>query len=231
MSLFAIGDLHLSLSAKKPMDIFKGWANHTEKLTEHWQSVVGAEDTVVLCGDTSWGMSFAEALEDFKLIHSLNGRKKLILKGNHDYWWNSAAKMRAFFDANGLDSLFILHNNAYEHEGFRISGSRGWIFENGQPHDDKIINREASRIASSLNAAKKLQGEGILFLHYPPVFMGQELTRYIEIMHNHGIKRCYYGHIHGAGHKSAVQGLYNGVEFRMISADYLKFCPLKIENS
>lgn len=228
MALFAIGDLHLSESAKKPMDIFSGWQNYTEKLKENWQTTVGENDTVVICGDVSWGMSLQEALADFRLIDALNGRQKLILKGNHDYWWTSAAKMRTFFDNNGLTTLSILHNNAYEARGFRVCGSRGWIFENGQAHDDKIINREAMRIEASLRAAEKLSGESVLFLHYPPVFMGQESVRYLELMRQYGINRCYYGHIHGAGHKNAVKGEYKGVEYGLISADYLKFKPLQI---
>lgn len=229
MSLFAIGDLHLSFGSEKPMDIFSGWENHAERLAENWQSVVGGDDTVVLCGDSSWGMTLDEALPDFKFIDALNGKQKLILKGNHDYWWGSASKMKSFFESNGLNTLFVLHNNAYEAEGFKISGSRGWIFENGQPHDDKIINREAARIELSLNAAGKLSGTGVMFLHYPPVFMGQELTRYLDLMRGHGIKHCYYGHIHGAGHKHAVKDEYKGIRFGLVAADYLNFCPYEIK--
>ncbi len=231
MALYAIGDLHLSETVNKPMGIFGGWENHTQKICENWRKNILAEDTVVLCGDTSWGMNLDEALADFKLIDSLNGKQKLILKGNHDYWWCSAAKMQNFFDLHGLSTLKILHNNSFEVENFRISGSRGWIFENGQAHDEKIINREATRIEASLKAAASLNGEGILFLHYPPLFQGQELRRYIEIMHEYGIKRCFYGHIHGAGHKIAPKGTYHGIDFVLISADYLKFCPLRIQNT
>ena len=229
MALFAIGDPHLSLGSQKPMDIFAGWEGYAEKLAKNWRATVSPEDTVVLAGDISWGMSLEEALPDFEHINSVPGAKKLILKGNHDYWWSSVSKMNAFFDAHGLSSLHILHNNAYAAEGFAICGSRGWIFENGEAHDDKIINREAMRIEASLKAAAEIPGERMLFLHYPPVFAGQELTRFIELMRQYGITRCFYGHIHGAaGHKRAVKGQYMGVRFELVAADYLGFAPLRI---
>jgi predicted phosphohydrolase len=229
MALYAIGDPHLSLGAEKPMDIFAGWENYAEKLAENWRAAVSPEDTVVLAGDISWGMSLEESLPDFELINALPGAKKLILKGNHDYWWNSASKMRAFFDSHGLSTLNLLHNNAYALDGFAICGSRGWLFENGAPHDDKIINREAIRIEASLKAAEGMAGERLLFLHYPPVFAGQELARFIGLMRQYGISRCFYGHIHGAqGHKKAVTGQYKGVCFGLLAADYLGFAPLRI---
>ncbi len=229
MALFAIGDLHLSRGAAKPMDIFKGWERHDERLCENWRRLVSPQDTVVLAGDTSWGLTLEEALPDFELINSLPGEKKLILKGNHDYWWSSAAKMRAFFDLHGLGTLHILHNNAYASGDFAVCGSRGWIFENGEPQDEKIINREAIRIEASLKAAADIEGERLLFLHYPPVFGGQELTRYLELMRRHGITRCFYGHIHGAeSHKKAVTGSFGGIVFELIAADFLEFSPMKI---
>lgn len=231
MSLFAIGDLHLSQGVKKPMDIFSGWENHAEKLTENWRRTVAPQDTVALLGDFSWGMTLDEALKDFELVNSLPGEKKLLIKGNHDYWWTSAKKMKEFFELHGLATLEILHNTAYraEKENAVLCGSRGWIFENGEPQDEKIINREAIRIEASLKAAEGILGEHILFLHYPPVFAGQEIPRYLELMRGYGIRRCFYGHIHGVqGHKKAVNGQYGGVEFSLVSADYLGFTPLKI---
>ena len=145
MAIYAIGDLHLSLSVQKPMDVFPGWENYTERITNNWIKKIKDNDTVVLAGDTCWAMNLQEAVPDFALIHSLPGTK-LLLKGNHDYWWNSAAKMNGLFQQNGFDSLRILHNNSYEVEGVNLCGSRGWLFENGQQHDDKIIRREAIRI-------------------------------------------------------------------------------------
>lgn len=227
MSIYAIGDLHLSVAAKKPMDIFAGWDNHAERLLESWQQKIAPEDTVVLAGDTSWGMTLEQALPDFRLLHKLPG-KKILLKGNHDYWWSSVGKMTALLTENGLDSLSFLHNNSIEAEGLCICGSRGWLFENGEPHDDKIIKREAMRIEASLTSAAG-DCEKVLFLHYPPVYAGQVQEEYIALMLRYGIKRCYYGHIHGAGHKYAIQGNYRGVKLTMISSDYLAFEPILIK--
>ncbi|MCL2034719.1 MAG: metallophosphoesterase [Oscillospiraceae bacterium] len=227
MALYVIGDLHLSSLGKKPMDIFMGWENHTEKLIANWNDSVKSCDAVVIAGDISWGMTLQESLPDFQLLHSLPGTK-ILIKGNHDYWWTSAGKMQSFFLEHGLSTLSVLHNNAYAFDGFAVCGSRGWIFENGQPRDEKIINRERFRIEASIVASEKLDGEKLLFLHYPPVFMGHEIPAYLDLMRKYGIKRCFYGHLHGADHKRAVKGPYKNIEFSLISADYLKFSPFKI---
>ncbi|MDL2232813.1 metallophosphoesterase [Ruminococcaceae bacterium OttesenSCG-928-L11] len=227
MAIYAIGDLHLSVAAKKPMDVFPGWDNHAEKLIENWNRVVGPHDTVVLNGDTSWGMTLQQALPDFRLIHQLPG-KKIIIKGNHDYWWASATKMRELFAENSLDSLYILHNNSFTVEGVHICGSRGWMFETGERHDEKLINREAMRIDASIRSVGEQEGERLLFLHYPPLYANQRLEPFLAVMHQYGIRRCYYGHIHGAGHKYAVQGMIQGIEFTMISADYIDFTPVLV---
>jgi len=224
MAIYVIGDLHLSTSSKKPMDIFQGWRNHTERLINNWQKNIKNEDTVVLAGDTSWGMSLDEAASDFALIHSLPGTK-LILKGNHDYWWTSHTKMKNRFLQDGLDSLHILHNNSYEVEGVNLCGSRGWLFESGDTHDNKIINREAARIEASLKSVRDPLLEKIFFLHYPPVYADQVLRPFIDLMLAYGINRCYYGHIHGAGSRCAVTGEAYGIRFSMISSDYISFSP------
>lgn len=226
MAIYAIGDLHFSVAAKKPMDIFSGWDDHAQRVIDNWNRKIKPEDTVVLAGDTSWGMTLPEAVPDFRLIDRLPGRK-LLLKGNHDYWWGSASKMMATFAEHGLGSLSILHNNSYAVEGKWICGSRGWLFESGQPHDEKIIRREAMRIEASLKSAGD-DGEKILFLHYPPVYAGQVQEQFLEVMHKYGINRCYYGHIHGAGHRYAVQGNYQGIQLRMISSDYVGFDPVLV---
>lgn len=226
MAIYAIGDLHFSVAAKKPMDIFSGWDDHAERVIENWNRKVKPEDTVVLAGDTSWGMTLASAAPDFRLIEKLPG-KKILLKGNHDYWWASLTKMNETFAEHGLTSLSILHNNSYEAEGKWICGSRGWMFESGEPHDDKLIRREAMRIEASLKSAGG-QGERILFLHYPPVYAGQVQESFLALMHKYGIKRCYYGHIHGTGHRYAVQGNYRGIKLIMISSDYIHFDPVLV---
>lgn len=228
MSLFVIGDTHLSLSTDKPMDIFGGWKNYMQRLEENWRSVVQPQDTVITPGDVSWGMSLEQAKEDFLFLHRLPG-KKILMKGNHDYWWTTRAKMESFLEENGLDSLSILHNNAVSVEGLSLSGSRGWMFEQGQEHDKKIINREAGRIRASLQDAQRFgEQEKVLFLHYPPVFMQDSIPEFFEVMNQYGVRRCYYGHIHSQGCRFAFQGEWCGVQLEMVSADYLRFMPKKI---
>ena len=228
MSLFVIGDTHLSLSTDKPMDIFGGWKNYMQRLEENWRSVVQPQDTVIIPGDVSWGMSLEQAKEDFLFLHRLPG-KKILMKGNHDYWWTTRAKMESFLEENGLDSLSILHNNAVSVEGLSLCGSRGWMFEQGQEHDKKIINREAGRIRASLQDAQRFgEQEKVLFLHYPPVFMQGSLPEFFEMMNQYGVRRCYCGHIHSQGCRFAFQGEWCGVQLEMVSADYLRFMPKKI---
>lgn len=227
MAIYAIGDLHLSVAAKKPMDIFSGWDDHAQRITENWHKKITDKDTVILAGDTSWGLDLPQAVPDFRLIDRLPG-KKILLKGNHDYWWGSMSKMLETFAEHELSTLSILHNNSYQVEGKHICGSRGWMFESGEPHDDKLIRREAIRIEASLKSAQG-DGERLLFLHYPPVYAGQVQQSFVALMHKYGIKRCYYGHIHGAGHKYAIQGNYHGVKLTMISSDYIGFDPILIK--
>ena len=226
MALFAIGDLHLASGVSKPMDIFPGWENHVARLEGHWRRLIGTEDTVVLAGDISWAMRLEDALEDFAFIHSLPGQK-LILKGNHDYWWTTANKMNTFFASNGLDSLHLLHNNSYTVEGYAVCGTRSWLFEAGEPHDEKVMNRELGRLRMSLDAAG--EGEKLVFLHYPPVYPGTSAPEVIALLKEYGVRRCYYGHLHGNFIRHAVQGSVDGITYRLISADGLNFCPLKIE--
>lgn len=228
MSLFTIADLHLPLSVDKPMDIFGGWDNYVERLEYNWRRRIKNEDTVVIPGDISWSMSLGESLEDLRFINSLPGRK-IISKGNHDYWWNTVSKMQRFFDENGLDTLYMLHNNCFEYEGIGICGSRGWINENGKPEDAKVLAREAIRLEASIVCAEKQGLTPIVFLHYPPVYAGIVNESIFEVLKAHGIKLCFYGHLHGRNtHANAVVGMYQGVMLKLISADYLQFDPLDI---
>lgn len=226
MKVFTIGDLHLSLSVDKPMDIFAGWTDYVEKLTENWKERITDEDTVVLAGDTSWGMSLNETTADFEFINNLPG-KKYIIKGNHDYWWDTRKKLEAFFLNNGFETLNILQNNAVETENFIICGTRGWLFENGEPHDAKILQREAGRLELSLQSIKS-EKEKVVFLHYPPVYADQCSAEILDVLLKHNVKRCYYGHIHGYGIANSLNGTYAGIEFKLISADALGFCPIEI---
>ena len=221
--LYVIGDLHLSLAADKKMDIFPGWEGYVGRLRAGFARLTD-EDTCVLCGDSSWGMDLDGCLDDFRFIDALPG-KKIVLKGNHDYWWNTATKIEAFFQKNEIKTVSILHNNAYQVEDKWICGTRGWMVAppESQGHDAKIMNRELMRLEASLKAAG--EGEKLVFLHYPPKHQGAEFTKMIELMGDYGVRRCWYGHIHLAGSRAAFTGNYKGIEFRLISADYIGFEP------
>ena len=228
MALFVMGDLHLSLSSDKSMDIFGGWENYVERIKENWNREVSPEDTVVVPGDISWAMSLKEAVADFRYIHELPGRK-IILNGNHDYWWTTAAKMNNFLAENDFDSIFILHNNHYAYESYGICGTRGWINDDSEPADAKVLAREAQRLETSIASAENAGLEPLVFLHYPPLYGNEYNPDLLEVMYRHNIKRCWYGHIHGRkGHQNAVNGERDGIVFQLVSADYVQFCPVKI---
>lgn len=226
MALYAIGDTHLSLGSDKPMDVFGGnWTGYVEKLTAGF-SDVRPEDTVVLCGDISWGMSLEEAKEDFAFLDALPG-KKYLLKGNHDYWWNTASKMNAFFAGNSFTTLNLLHNNCGTYGDLALCGTRGWFYEeDAGGHNEKVFNRELIRLEASLKAAG--EREKLCFLHYPPLYQGYSCPEIIALLEWYGVKRCYYGHLHGGSHRLAIEGKYGMVEYHLVAADYLDFKPQAI---
>ena len=226
MALYAIGDTHLSLGSDKPMDVFGGgWTGYVDKLRRGFEAVE-PEDTVVLCGDISWGMSLEEAREDFAFLDGLPGRK-LLMKGNHDYWWTTAQKMRRFFQENGFSTLELLHNNCAFYGDVALCGTRGWFYEEDRgEHSAKIFNRELIRLEASLKAGG--EGEKFCFLHYPPLYQGYRCQEIIDLMERYGVTRCYYGHLHGGSHRLAVSGLRGKVEYHLVAADYLGFQPEKI---
>ena len=223
MRLFAISDLHLSLSADKPMDIFPGWGNYTERLLENWQKTVNNDDTVVIAGDVSWGISLEESLEDFKFINSLNGRK-ILLKGNHDYWWSTASKLEKYFVDNGIDSISILHNNCFTDGNIGICGTRGWVYDGTGQKDEKIIARECGRLERSLLLAENAGLTPVVFLHYPPAYGEYSCDEIVAVIKAHNIKKVYYGHIHGSGIYSALPE-YEGINLKLLSADCIDFTP------
>ena len=227
MAIYTIGDLHLSLGCEKPMDIFPGWQGYMEKLEHHWNTLVRPEDTIVLAGDTSWAMKLEDTAADFSFLQRLPGQK-LLLKGNHDYWWTTVKKMERFLLENGFDSLHIVHNNSILAEGLAICGTRSWMFDVGEPHDEKVMNRELGRLRASLQAAPEEGIERVAFLHYPPVYPNANAQQVIDLLKEYNVKRCYYGHLHGNAIRFAVQGTVDGIEYRLISADALAFCPYKI---
>lgn len=227
MALYAIGDLHLSQSMDKPMDVFgDNWAGHAEKLKKGF-AALGPEDVTVLCGDLSWAMDLEEAGEDFRFIQELPGQK-ILLKGNHDFWWSTAAKAERFFAANGIDSVRILHNNCFFYGDYALCGTRGWFYEEetGTEHDAKIMRREVLRLEASLRAAG--EREKLVFLHYPPVYQSYECPEILELLEKYRVGLCCYGHIHGKGCHSAFNGWRGCTKFRLVSADHVDFTPVKI---
>ena len=227
MALYAIGDPHLSLGCDKPMDAFGGaWEGYVDKLRAGF-AVLNAEDTVVLCGDLSWGMSLEEAREDFAFLDALPGGRKLLLKGNHDSWWTTAAKMGRFFQENGFTTLDILHNNCHLYGEAALCGTRGWFYEEDRgEHSAKIFNRELIRLEASLKAAG--EREKLCFLHYPPLYQGYRCQEIIDLLKKYAVKLCCYGHLHGGSHRLAVTGQCGAVEYRLIAADYIGFRPVKL---
>ena len=224
MSLYAIADLHFSLSSGKPMNIFPGWDNHVERLEKNWQATVSPDDTVVVPGDISWAINFEEAKADFDFINRLNGHK-VIMKGNHDYWWNSMAKMNRFLEENGFDTITIVHNNYYPYGEYGICGTRGWIKDTEEPADAKVLTREAGRLETSIKAALADGKKPIVFLHYPPIFANDYNREILDVLFRYDIKTCYYGHLHGNAHRYAVCGEVDGINYQLIAGDFVQFCP------
>ncbi|MBQ3084537.1 MAG: metallophosphoesterase [Clostridia bacterium] len=225
MAIFVLGDPHLSLASDKPMDVFGArWENHAEKIKKAWLAQVTDADTVVLAGDLSWAMSLNEAEADLAFFHALPG-KKLLLKGNHDYWWDTVSKMNRFFAEREWEDFEFLFNTAYNVEDVALCGTRGWELSAGGEQDQKILARELQRLEQSLSL-----GEGkekIAFFHYPP--FGEGESPFLPILKKHGVRRCYYGHIHGGKALQTPPQLIDGIEFTLISADALDFSPLKID--
>lgn len=228
MALYVIADLHLSFGVDKPMDVFPGWENYTRKLEKNWRNLVKETDTVVLAGDFSWAMKLEEAVADFTWLHNLPG-KKLMLKGNHDYWWSTKKKIDEFLMQNGFNDVEILFNNAYAVDGFVVFGTRGWLYNAKSDEDVKIVNREAGRLRLSLEAAGKLPGERVAFLHYPPLYDNMHCEEIMDILVEEGITRCYYGHIHGKmAAKKAPIGEYRGIQMHLVACDYISFTPVLV---
>ena len=234
MAIYTIGDLHLSFHESKPMSIFgENWIGHTEKIKNSWIKKVTNQDLVVLPGDFSWSTYLKDTYEDFEYINELPG-KKLLLKGNHDYWWTTLSNMRKFLNENNFKNIDFIYNNAYKYEKYIIAGTRGWS-QNEEEEDKKLLKRELIRLEISLKQAKELnqQNEDILvFLHYPPItknnIENKEINEFIKLMKQYNVKKCCYGHLHSTSIKEAVEGNYFGIEFKLVSADRLNFELLKI---
>lgn len=235
MAIYAISDLHLSFGVNKPMNIFgKVWENYEEQIKKNWIENVKEEDTVIISGDISWAMSLEESVKDFEYINNLPG-KKILVRGNHDYYFSTKSKMQKFFEGQGMKNFYVLHNNAFVVENYIICGSRGWGKTEGNTaeQDNKIIDREENRLRNSLEEGKKLQQEAlekgekkeiIVALHYPP-FTG----KFQEIMSEYGVKKCIYGHLHGFAHNFVREGNIDGIEYRMVGCDYTKMKLIRLD--
>ena len=227
MSLFAIADLHLSLGTNKPMDMFSGWADYVERLEKNWRAIVTQQDTVVIPGDISWAMKLEETYADFSFIQSLPG-KKLFLKGNHDYWWGTKTKVERYLSESGFDSISLVFNSAAAVENYAVCGTRGWFYDAEDDADKKVLTREIARLNMALDAAEKTGLEPLVFLHYPPVHAGACCEEILSVLKQRNVKRCFYGHIHGDAAKRAVNGIYDGIDFKLVACDGLDFIPYLI---
>ena len=236
MSIYIIGDLHLSFSENKPMSVFgTKWEGHSDKIKEDWLKKVTEEDTVILAGDFSWAMYLEDSYADFCYLNNLPG-KKILLKGNHDYWWTTITAMKRFLKEKQIENVDFLFNNSFKIEDIILVGTRGWPLLNSE-NSEKMINRETSRLELSIKSAIKQYGEDkeiIAIMHYPPLSsssMKNEYTydsKFLDILKQYPIHTCYYGHLHGNSHKDAIEGKIEGIEFKLISSDYLDFKLCKI---
>lgn len=231
MALYVISDTHLTFDADKSMTIFHGWDDYVERLEKNWRQLVTDEDTVVIPGDVSWGISLEQARADFAFLDALPGRK-LLFKGNHDYWWTTRRKLDTFFDENGFHTLRVVHNDAVVvDDRIAVCGSRGWFYDAEEDADHKVLLREAGRLRTSIRAAKETGREPVAFLHYPPLLLNQTCPEMVAVLQEEGVRRCYYGHLHGPAIRQAVEGLVDGIEYRLVSADALRFCPVLVRPS
>lgn len=235
MSIYAIGDLHLSFSQNKPMNIFgDNWNGHADKIRKNWMEKVNKEDFVVLPGDFSWAMYLKDTYKDFEYLEKLPGNK-ILLKGNHDYWWSGLSKMNEYLKENNFNNINFLYNNSYLVKDTIISGTRGWNLTDSEDNE-KMLNRECIRLKLSLEDGINKFGrnkEIIVFMHYPPIskagISNGYTKKYISIMKEYGVKKCYYGHLHGTSHSEAIEGNVDGIEFYLVSSDYLDFDLVKVK--
>ncbi|MDY3250224.1 MAG: metallophosphoesterase [Candidatus Choladocola sp.] len=230
MSLYAIGDLHLSFSAAKPMDRFgREWKHHTEKIEKHWKKTVSPEDTVVLTGDHSWGKKLEECRADFAFIDRLPGRK-ILLRGNHDMFWDAkkTGKLNELFEGH----LSFLQNNYFTYQEYALVGTKGYCYEgrDSWEHFEKIRDRELERLKLSFDLA--VAGgyrKFILFLHYPPTSIGEMESGFTKMAEEYGAEKVVYSHCHGKERfGDSFLGYVNGIEYRLVSSDYLRFRPERI---
>ena len=224
MAIYAISDLHLSFNTDKPMDIF-GWKDSEDKIKDNWNKKVTDNDLVLLPGDFSWELKLQDTYKDFKYLSELPG-KKLLLKGNHDYWWTTLKSMREFLQKSEFNNIDFLYNNSYEYENKIIAGTRGWNLIEETPDDEKIKKREVIRLENSIKCGIQNFGadkEIIACMHYPPITKENIESEFTKVLEKYNVKKCIYGHLHGKSQLNAIEGIYNGIEYKMVSCDYTNF--------
>ena len=231
MSIYAISDLHLSFDENKPMDIFgENWENHQEKIKMNWIKTIQDKDLVLLPGDFCWAMYLKDAYKAFEYLEKLPG-KKLLLKGNHDYWWTTITKMREYLKQNNFKTIDFIYNNSYEYDKCIICGTRGWTITDNDEEDKKILNREIERLKLSFKHAEEnynIKGKQIIVcMHYPPV-KENLISEFINVMKQHNVSICLYGHLHGNSHYEIKEGKIENIELKMVSCDYTDFKLVKI---
>ncbi|RKD30560.1 metallophosphoesterase [Thermohalobacter berrensis] len=227
MAVYGIADLHLDPIGDKPMDIFgENWVDHEKKIFNHWNKVISDDDLVLIPGDISWALKLDEAKVDLTKIDELPGIK-VIGKGNHDYWWGTKSKLNSL----KLNSIHFLYNDHFIYKDIAICGTRGWPSKDSEefdPHDEKVFNREVNRLELSLNSVCKQVNKIIVMLHYPPFNIDKTPNEFVEVMKKYNVEVCVYGHLHSEGHKFAVEGKIDGIDFHCISCDYINFKLKKI---
>jgi len=223
MQIYAIADLHLSLTSEKPMDVFgEAWRDHAEKLERNWRERVQADDLVLIPGDISWAMQLEAALPDLSFISNLPG-KKILLKGNHDYWWSAIGRVRSRLPAG----MRAIQNDSIVEDGVGICGTRGWLCpgsNNFDADDQKIYLRELDRLTLSLNSLPQVETK-IAMLHFPPFADKDKDSGFTERLEAAGVQIAIYGHLHGDAHRNAFEGERNGVVYHCVAADKLDFAP------
>jgi uncharacterized protein len=226
--IFAIGDPHLSKARPKPMDVFGDhWTDHAERIFAATRRLVGEDDLLIVAGDISWAMKLDEALPDLDDIAALPGRK-LLLKGNHDYWWQSRAKIEKAIDP----SMALLQNDSYVFAGVAIAGGRGWTLPGDDyftVEDEKIYRREVERIRLSFESLEGKEYDHLVAaLHFPPMHSRGEDTEVTELLERYGVEICVYGHLHGPGISAGYSGTRNGIRYQLLSADSVDFTPMEV---
>lgn len=229
MAIYAISDLHLSFNTNKPMDIFgENWKSYEERIKVNWNNLINENDLVLLPGDFSWSMYLQETIKDFEYLNELPG-KKLLLKGNHDYWWTTLKSMRQFLEENDFKNIDFLHNNSFEYEGYIIAGTRGWT-QSDSEEDKRLVKRELLRLELSIQDGIKKYGNDrpiIICMHYPPI-VKEIKSEFAKLIEKYNVKQCIYGHLHGNLQLGIIEGNINGIEYKMVSCDYTQFKPIKI---